>query len=91
MDHGLARRLSAPEELYDLVYDPHETCNRVGDAALSEVLDDMRSRLEEWMQTTDDPLLDGPIPLPDGAVCNDPDDVSPADIWQYTERREGFA
>ena len=43
------------------------------------VLEDMRGRLATWMQNTHDPLLDGPVPLPPGAVANDPDDSSPDD------------
>ena len=36
------------------------------------------------------PLLDGPIPVPEGAVCSRPEDVSPNDVWTYSERREGM-
>jgi hypothetical protein len=43
------------------------------------------------MVETGDPLLEGPIPLPEGAVVCRDTDVSPRDIWQYTERREGLA
>ena len=31
----------------------------------AEVLEDFRERLEDWMEATDDPLLDGPVPYPD--------------------------
>jgi hypothetical protein len=31
------------------------------------------------MRATDDPLLRGPVPLPPGAVANDPSDLSPED------------
>jgi arylsulfatase A-like enzyme len=91
IDHGLAQRQVAAEELYDLVYDPNEACNRAADPALAEVLSDMRRRLEAWMQETGDPLLDGPVPAPEGAVCSRPEDVSPSDVWNYIERRDGLA
>jgi arylsulfatase A-like enzyme len=64
------------EELYDLREDPNEQHNlasdeRVYDAredasapdpAYEETLDSLRTRLDEWMRETDDPLLDGPVP-----------------------------
>jgi N-sulfoglucosamine sulfohydrolase len=74
-------RAVEPERLYDLVYDPNETHNLVyrvaGHPALGEVLIDMRSRLERWMQETDDPLLNGPVPAPPGAKVNNVDGMSP--------------
>jgi arylsulfatase A-like enzyme len=42
-------------ELYDLTADPHETKNRIDDAALARVRDDLRSRLKAWMVRTADP------------------------------------
>jgi hypothetical protein len=40
----------------------------------------MSERLEAWMRETHDPLLDGDIPPPPGAVLNDPDDRSAAEL-----------
>ena len=64
------------EELYDLTLDPGEARNLVGDPAHADVHVLLRDRLEEWMLTTGDPLLRGPVEAPGGAVYNDPDDVS---------------
>jgi arylsulfatase A-like enzyme len=75
--HGWAERPPAAEQLYDLIFDPNEACNRASDPAMREVLDDMRRRLERWMHDTDDPLLHGPVPAPPGARANDPDGISP--------------
>jgi hypothetical protein len=32
----------------------------------------MRARLEDWMRSTDDPILDGDVPAPVGAEINLP-------------------
>ena len=65
------------ERLYDLVFDPMEHNNLAADAAHKQTLDDLRGRLDRWMKATADPLLKGPVPLPAGAVANDPDGISP--------------
>ena len=64
---------SEPEQLYDLVLDPNEMRNLVDDPRLADVAADLRDRLDRWMVDTDDPLLDGPVPLPPGAWANAPD------------------
>ena len=65
-----------PEErLYDLVLDPNEMQNLVGEASSRKVLTEMRQRLDRWMKDTDDPLLTGPVPAPVGARINDPADL----------------
>jgi N-sulfoglucosamine sulfohydrolase len=79
LDHGLANRAVPDEALYDLMFDPQEARNVAGDPRLFPVLQDMRARLERWMQSTGDPLLHGPVPLPPGAVANDPDGSSPTE------------
>jgi arylsulfatase A-like enzyme len=77
--HGWGERALAAEQLYDLIFDPNEANNLADDPAMRAVLDEMRGRLETWMQRTHDPLLHGPVPLPPGAAANDPDDRSPDD------------
>lgn len=74
---GWQDQLVEAEVLYDLAFDPQEGDNLAGDPRYAQVLDDMRGRLERWMQRTDDPLLRGPLPLPPGGVTNDPDALSP--------------
>jgi len=89
--HNWHKQHLQKEELYDLITDPVESCNRAADPALADVLNDMRNRLETWMQQTQDPLLKGPIPLPDNAYASNPDDISPVDIWKRQPRPEGYA
>ncbi|MCH7659360.1 MAG: sulfatase-like hydrolase/transferase, partial [Euryarchaeota archaeon] len=49
-------------ELYDLEADPHERENVVSDPNCEEVVADLREQLHDWMRSTEDPLLDGPVP-----------------------------
>jgi arylsulfatase A-like enzyme len=79
LQHGLAERALAAEELYDLVFDPLEADNLAGDAAHAATLSELRDRLHAWMAETGDPLLDGPVEPPPGAVLNLPGQVSPDD------------
>ncbi|HSS42004.1 MAG TPA: sulfatase [Solirubrobacterales bacterium] len=67
------------EQLYDLVLDPQEGRNVAADPARAEVLTELRERLETWMRETEDPLLDGPIEPPEGAIVNEQWQVSPDD------------
>jgi N-sulfoglucosamine sulfohydrolase len=85
LEHGLAERPVAPEQLYDLVFDPNEAGNLAGDPSHAPVLDDLRRRLDEWMARTDDPLLDGEVAPPEGALVNGPDQRSPAEPSETVE------
>ena len=68
------------EQLYDLVLDPQEGSNVAGDPAKAEVLAQMRERLEAWMRETEDPLLDGPVLPPEGAIVTPQEQVSPDNV-----------
>ena len=76
---GWAEQEIGVEQLYDLTLDPNEMRNLVEDPAHAAVLGELRARLNAWMEETGDPLLDGPVPLPPGAVLNDPSQASPND------------
>lgn len=75
-EHGWRERAVAEEALYDVVFDPIEVHNLADDPAYADVLADMRARLDRWMRETDDPLLNGPIAKPEGAVVNSVDGAS---------------
>ncbi|EFH81704.1 sulfatase family protein [Ktedonobacter racemifer] len=77
MRSGWGEATRRDEELYDLLFDPNEGCNRIDDPELSTIADAMRQRLMQWMRATHDPLLHGAIPLPAGALVNSPDQTSP--------------
>ncbi|MGQ9697183.1 MAG: sulfatase/phosphatase domain-containing protein [Armatimonadota bacterium] len=77
LNHGWADKRVDQEQLYDLVFDPTESRNLAGDPGFAGVLAEMRSRLQRWMERTQDPLLLGHVPAPSGAEVNDPDGVSP--------------
>ncbi|MGC9349857.1 MAG: sulfatase family protein [Anaerolineae bacterium] len=77
LEYGWADMPPDEEALYDMIFDPHETNNLVGHPRAADALADMRARLDAWMEATDDPLLEGPVAAPEGAVVNDPDGLSP--------------
>ena len=49
------------EELYDLQEAPEEDDNVAFEPRYQDVRADLSRRLREWMEATDDPLLDGPV------------------------------
>jgi N-sulfoglucosamine sulfohydrolase len=53
------------EELYDLEADPLEQHNLAGEEAHEELLCDLSSRVDEWMEASGDPLLSGRYPVSD--------------------------
>jgi N-sulfoglucosamine sulfohydrolase len=91
MRSGWADRTEDREQLYDLLFDPNESCNLVGSPSTIRVLEQMRQRLARWMKETADPLLEGDIPAPPTATVSRPEDTEPWDIWEYTEKPEGYA
>lgn len=78
LDQGWAHCPLAEEELYDLIFDPHEAANLAADPRHFSTLTDLRSRLDEWMRRTQDPILEGPLP-PDGMIVTPVNARSPSD------------
>ena len=93
VDKGWGEQVVPREQLYDLVFDPHELRSLAADPAAAEVLGRLRSRLESWMSETEDPLLEGPIEVPPGAIVNEPSQGSPNDPSPraVAQDREGTA
>jgi N-sulfoglucosamine sulfohydrolase len=72
LGHGWDRWEHEQEQLYDRVFDPTQARNIATDPNAREIVDELRTRLQAWMEVTDDPLLEGTVPLPPGATMNDP-------------------
>jgi arylsulfatase A-like enzyme len=79
IEAGWADRPLPREELHDLLFDPAESHDLARDPTYAGVCGDMRDRLEAWMRETEDPLLDGDVPAPEGAILNTPDQRSAAE------------
>ncbi len=65
------------EQLFDLLFDPNETKNLAHEAQFAGILEEMRARLDAWMERTNDPILRGPVPVPEGTLETNPDNLSP--------------
>lgn len=48
------------EELYDLSKDPHQMTNVIADPAYAEAANDMRARLDHWIEETNDQVPENP-------------------------------
>jgi N-sulfoglucosamine sulfohydrolase len=79
VEAGWGKQIVPREQLYDLVLDPAEGANLAADPAHGDSLGEMRDRLDAWMRETEDPLLDGPVAPPDGAIVNEQWQISPDD------------
>jgi N-sulfoglucosamine sulfohydrolase len=81
IEAGWAAQRRARVELYDLIMDPGEMRNLADDGDFALVREELDLRLHQWMVDTDDPLLDGPVPAPPGAMLNDPAGLSPTEPY----------
>ena len=67
LNHGWDQFTHQQEEFYDLYLDPTERHNLVNNPAYSAQANSLRLRLADYMKQTNDPLLAGYVPKPDGA------------------------
>ncbi len=77
LQHGFLSEIRPLEMLFDLYLDPMERVNRIGDPRYKAVHQSLSEALDEWMKETNDPLLSGKVTMPEGAVVNTRDSVSP--------------
>ncbi|SDZ65760.1 Arylsulfatase A [Evansella caseinilytica] len=78
LKNGLDSVVKYREALYDLTYDPGERSNVIEDARYASVADDMRRKLDDYQQKTDDPLLTGHIQVKDVWKVNKQQCVNPS-------------
>jgi N-sulfoglucosamine sulfohydrolase len=79
VEGGWGEHFIPEEQLHDLLFDPNEGDNLAADPARVGVLAEMRVRLDTWMRETDDPLLNGQVLPPEGAMLNEQTQISPDD------------
>lgn len=70
VENGYLELSRDKEQLFDLYFDPVERVNLVNHPRYQEVYRDLSSRLDKWMQETHDPLLNGKVEKPKGAIVN---------------------
>jgi arylsulfatase A-like enzyme len=85
VENGWGEQAIPEEQLYDLLFDPNEAANLSESPAHAATLAELRSRLERWMEETDDPLRHGPIDPPPGAIVNDPSQRSASEASTTTQ------
>ena len=76
VEAGWGEQVVPKEQLYDLLLDPAEARNLADDPDHADVLAEMSVRLDDWMERTEDPLLDGQVAAPPGAEYNLPEQGS---------------
>ncbi len=81
-EHGYGDMLLPREALYDLFFDPQENNNLIEDLLLAGERTRLAGLLDAWMKETNDPLLEGAVPLPRGAVASDVEDYSANDVMK---------
>ena len=69
LEHDWADHELPGEALYDLIFDPNEVHNLADDERFGIILADLSECLDEWMQSTDDPLFAGPNSGPVRRAC----------------------
>ena len=84
IENGLYERPhDPPEMLFDLYFDPGERANLADNTRYACIQKDLASRLQHWMEATNDPLLQGYVPKPDGAFANRKDGIHPFETdWE---------
>ena len=84
--HDWAERDTPQESLYDLILDPTEANKIIDQPEYSGVRADLKTKLNQWMKDTNDPLLSqNPVHPPAGAKINPQDQLSPNEPVEVIE------
>ncbi|WP_269524572.1 sulfatase family protein [Coraliomargarita parva] len=79
IDSGWGAEALPEIELYDLLEDPQETINHATHPEYEYVLRSLSGKLQDWMVSTSDPLLQGSVQRPERALVNAITSVSPSE------------
>lgn len=71
------------EMLYDLILDPNERHNIANEPSRGNTLKEMQDHLNHWMNETEDPLLQGSIPIPLDSIAVNPEDKDLIGLGKY--------
>jgi N-sulfoglucosamine sulfohydrolase len=84
LENGLRERPHDPQEMFfDLYFDPSERLNLVDNPRYTLPQQNLVYRLLRWMESTCDPLLQGRVPKPPGAIANRQDGLHPFETdWE---------
>jgi N-sulfoglucosamine sulfohydrolase len=80
-ESGYFERIRPFEFLFDLKSDPLERENMIDSPQYKNIATRLKKKLARWMEKTDDPLLKGPVPLPEGAVVTPPWAYEATKLW----------
>lgn len=63
MENGLRFKEKEMEALYDCLYDPTETKNLIHDVNYQEIAEQLRKKLNEYLEKSSDPILKGELEM----------------------------
>jgi len=78
---GYFEKLRPFEFFFDLEKDPLERENLIDKPEYKEIVETLRKKLIQKMKETEDPLLSGPVPLPENARVTPPWAYEPKTLW----------
>ena len=79
MENDFYKRPREKVMLFDLYLDPLERVNVANDPGYEEIREELSTKLMSWMMDTHDPLVNGKVIPPEGALVNYPHSASPAE------------